>query len=66
MEKLPRFQTLGLTLVINFDERAVHDAEHPAARGLRFIADNRNFFTDKEIKQGRFSNIWPTNNGDKT
>lgn len=32
MEKLPRFQTLGLTLVINFDERAVHDVEHDVTR----------------------------------
>lgn len=32
MEKLPRFQTLGLTLVINFDERAVHDNEHDVTR----------------------------------
>ena len=32
MEKLPRFQTLGLTLVINFDERAVHDAELDVTR----------------------------------
>ena len=32
MEKLPRFQTFGMTLVINFDERAVRDDEHDVTR----------------------------------
>ena len=32
MEKLPRFQTFGMTLVINFDERAVRDDELDVTR----------------------------------
>ena len=32
MEKLPKYQHLGMTLVINFDERAVRDDEHDVTR----------------------------------
>ena len=44
----------------------IFDAENSISRGLRLFGDDGDFIAKKTIEQGRFPDVRPSQDGDKT